>query len=122
MKNILMQLKNILINVTLNIKNFLVMIIVTIIYVIVIIIGLSFNLILTIIAVLIFLTNNIKVFTENEKVKLNAKIDRLKNFTYNLEEEHTSLINKLKSRLSQDCFSKRFITRILATLNRIRSN
>lgn len=120
MKNILIQLKIFWINTKLNIKKLIVICIANILYVFVMTGGIILYYLSTIISAM---TDLVKYHKDNNtKEKWIAKINKHKNKHAILLEQHTTLINTLKSRLSQDCFSKRLITRIYASINRIRAN
>lgn len=120
MKNILIQLKTSWINTKLRIKNFLITCTVTILYILIITAGIILHLLYTIISVMTISVRFIKDISSKDK--LMTKFNKLKSDHAILLEQHTTLINALKSRLSQDCFSKRFITRICAIINKIKSN
>lgn len=124
MKNILIQLKIFWINTKLNIKKLIVICIANILYVFVMTGGIFLYYLSTIISAM---TDLVKYHKDNNtKEKWIAKINKHKINHAILLEQHTTLINALKSRLSQDCFifekTKRLIARICATINRIREN
>lgn len=137
MKNITMKLNIIKsnlnrswINIKFNIKNFLVIIISNILYIIIMTIAFILWLIINIFGLIAFIYVTIKnINIKDIKIKVINIIKDIKNKILNLAKNLKMFIvdgyNKnrslIKSRLNQDCFGKRFITRILTTLNRYKA-